>query len=76
MGDPNPGGLASRFLRAVGLKPKVKMDSTDSFQLPFEDQGNSDFFERLPGEVRDRIYTFALSSYADPDQLVCFCHFT
>ena len=47
------------------------MDLLSAPQLPFDSQDNCELFEKLPGEVRDRIYTFALSYYDDPDQLVC-----
>jgi hypothetical protein len=46
------------------------MDHLSSPKLPLNEQDNCDLFEKLPGEVRDRIYTFALSCFDDPDELV------
>ncbi len=73
--DINHGGLTSKFPPVIGLLPKTtlstEMENISSFSLPLDRQDNCDFFQKLPGEVRDRIYSFALSSYDDPDKLVC-----
>ena len=45
-----------------------------SFDLPTNNQDGCGFFETLPGEVRDRIYTFALTGDDDTTQLVRFGH--
>ena len=51
----------------IGLLPG-SMDRLTSFDQPRETQSQSPFFAVLPGEVRDRIYTYALSCSNDQAQ--------
>jgi hypothetical protein len=39
------------------------------FGLPQHDQQDCPLFSKLPGEIRDRIFFFALSCYDNPAQL-------
>ena len=42
---------------------------TRAFKQPRHEQLSSIFFDYFPGEVRDKIFTFALNCYEDPKKL-------
>ncbi|ORY58829.1 uncharacterized protein BCR38DRAFT_446720 [Pseudomassariella vexata] len=46
----------------------IKMNHIQSFHLPRTSQTLSPLFTKLPGELRDSIYTYVLASYPDPSR--------
>jgi hypothetical protein len=58
--------LSRSFGYPTPSTPMRRMDHPTAFRLPCHDQSDCSLFHSLPGEVRDKIFTFALNCYQNP----------